>query len=384
MRVAIVLTAVLCVGLPAIRAADEENPAIPADAPQATANPAAQEQSGGPAAVPPPEIMRPTEQGLRMTPALARALSRSFVWQLSENSPLTDEQRSQLDESLARRLMETARTHQELAQQAAEYCLETIMAKEMDRRPLTPETAREFAQRVRPMLPIVKEFVRGVAEDFGPVVDARQNQAIGEMLNEAIGELDKIEDRMVRWSNGEYKNGEDPFDNYAPNTQPASGATAPPANAEMQQAEERMKWTMLALEPNTWERFIVTTGGFFKFDTDQNARARDILARYRARAGEVMTPEWERRLRENRLKSSFRDALSRTQPVAPWFFHLQHEFDLAVKPLSELGRAFRREVLALVTPEQQETALAGIRSRSVDHGLPEADSSDMLLSLMAD
>lgn len=329
------------------------------------------------------EVMRPTEHGLRMTPALARAMSRMMVRQLVEGSPLPAEQKARMDEALARRIMETCRTHQEMMQQVAEYTVEAMMKRDIHAQQFTAESAAEFGRRVRPMMPVARDFMRSMAEDFDPFLDAHQREAIRRMLDEALSEMDKIDARLERWSNGGYEPGEHPFDNHTPQTQPATESSPAPANASMQQAEESARHALAMLEPNLWEGFVYNTGRYFQFDDSQTARAREILAEYRQRADAIMTPDWKQRIRENRLKQQFRYLLSREQPVAPWFFHLQHEFDQANEPLREMGDAFRKEILALTTPEQRDEALARIRQRAAQHGLTLEDADRTLLGLGA-
>jgi hypothetical protein len=331
--------------------------------------------------MPSEEVMRPTDHGLRMTPGLARALSRIFVSQLTEGSPLDPGQKAELNAILARRIMETARTHQELMQQVAEYTLETLMSNDVKNQDFTPESSREFGRRVRRMIPLVKDFVEGTLADFEPVLDAKQSEALREMAENAVAELDKIEARMNRWAEGDYKPDEHPFDNYSTDAEPAVRSDGKPLNPQMRQAEEKVNFILLTLEPTTWEPFVNSAAKFFKFDEQQKRQAGQILAEYQAKADEVMTPEWKQRVRENRLKQRFRDSLSREQPVAPWFWHLQYEFDLATKPLGDMGRSLRKEVLALATFEQRRAALSDVRKHATEHGLPIETADLSLLAL---
>lgn len=365
----------LCVfATPDIRAQDAADAS--ADSEQAEVQPAPPKSAPRP--MPGEEVMRPSESSLRMTPNLARSLSRMLVAQLAENNPLTPDQKSELQTAFAKRIMESARANEEIAQAAIEHILETAMQKEMARHEFTADDAREFGRRIGPGIAPFKGLIRGMAEDCNTIaVDPKQQESVREELEDALKELDKIEERMNRWANGEYKRGEDPFDNYA-GTQPAAKSEEKPGNPEMRFAEQRAENIMRSLEPVMWERFVIVITRFFNFDKEQSDRARQILADYKARAETIMTPEWKQQIRENRRKQYFRDAMSRKQNVAPWSFHLQYEYNKAMKPLVTMGDEFRKEILALVTSEQRDTAFAGIRQRAGAHGL-DLESSELAL-----
>ena len=55
------------------------------------------------------DVMRPTKHGIRLTPALARAVSRAWIGEAFENftgTMLSEDQKAKLSETMARRMME--------------------------------------------------------------------------------------------------------------------------------------------------------------------------------------------------------------------------------------------------------------------------------------
>jgi len=60
---------------------------------------------------------------------------------------------------------------------------------------------------------------------------------------------------------------------------------------------------------------------------------------------------------------------------APWLFHLDREYNEMAKPVLDMQKAFRRDVLGLVTREQREAVIAELREFADKHGMTaeEAD-----------
>lgn len=321
------------------------------------------------------DVMRPVEHGVRMTPVLARALARSFVSKFSAESLLTQEQKGELNARLARRIMDTARAHQELLQAVGEYGIETLIRQEIRNEDFTVESSREFGRRLSSATPVAREFLKGLVKDFQPVLDAEQDRILQEIIKQAHEALDQFEARMNRWADGEYADGEDPFGN------PSATVRSVSAPSQMQRAEQNVANFFRTLEPTTWEPFVVKTAGFFDFDDGQMAEARRVLTEYQAKADEIMTPEWKNRVRENRLKDQFYDTPQRKWPVLPWSWRLQYDFNQAMQPLRSLDESFRKEILALATDEQRQAVLSVIRQRAGEHGLVVQDADRALLEL---
>ena len=93
-----------------------------------------------------------------------------------------------------------------------------------------------------------------------------------------------------------------------------------------------------------------------------------------------MTPEWKEAMRQNRIKINLRNQLKGV-PTLPWMWRLQHEYDTAIKPIRELGWSFRRDILALLTPQQRQAALADISARAGQQGLDVEDKDQAVLGI---
>src|SRR5262245_13609661 len=93
--------------------------AAPADAGAAPALPPATPAPGE-------EVMHPTQRGMRLTPAMARAMTRRMVSAMGRDFNMTPEQQQKLSDAYARRFMQTARTYQEQGQGLMEYGIEAF------------------------------------------------------------------------------------------------------------------------------------------------------------------------------------------------------------------------------------------------------------------
>ncbi len=375
----------MCVGLIGGAAAYAQNQTDQPDeqVDQSAEAESADRQPAKPASLPKPteEVMHPTDYGLRLTPELARALSHSIVANITHDNPVSPEQRSRLIEALGKRILQTARENEQQAQAAIEYTFETGMASEIKHEKLTAESAREFSERLKPLVPALRELEEGVSNDFESILTPEQFKEFHSKLDKSKKDLDEFEARMDRWSKGEYNEGEQPFSSPADNAQQGGSQDKKITSPEMQGAEQRADNILRNLAPSTWEYFVNSTCEYFKLDEKQAARARKILADYKAKADAIMTPEWKRKIRENRLKQFFRYQLPSGVVFAPWNWRLEYDFNEAVKPLNELGRAFRKEVLAIATPEQRDTALTEIRKKAMEQGLTAEDVDTVLQTL---
>jgi len=147
-------------------------------------------------------------------------------------------------------------------------------------------------------------------------------------------------------------------------------------NPALENAERFANWQLEQIGPAQWAAFLAGVKYFFKFDEQQSARGRELLEDYRRQAKVVMTDDWNRRVRRNRVQLNLLGWHMRDQPVRPWRHHLERKYEETIKPIKELGRAFRAKVLALATDEQREAALGEVREKAQEHGMTaeEADA----------
>ena len=323
-------------------------------------------------------LMKPTRAGLRLTPALARGLAKYYVRdEVDSVISLQPGQKSRLSEAIARRMMRLAHENGPTIQAAGEHGLGLIL--EADNR-FNPETGQAFAKHARPMLPVVREFLAGVADEAHSILTPEQFDQIQAKLNRESKELDRFDNKMKRWADGGAKKREnlddfEPEDGPKPEREPDD-----PSHGRLQQAERWARWRLKRFGPPEWKRYVVGAKYFFKFDDEQSAEADQLLESATAEARAIMTPEWKNRWIRNRILDGFHHHLDNV-PTAPWRFHLNRERDKLTEPIEELGRKLREEVFALVASEQREAAMARLRTMAERHGMIVEESDTRVLGL---
>jgi len=313
------------------------------------------------------EVMRPTQYGLRLTPAIANALCRLPLRNenMFKEMPLTPEQESRMNDALARRFMEMGHRHGEHLQPFLETFIESMITHQ-DR--FTPDSAREFSQRALPVLPGVREFIQNITQDARPILTPEQFAQFEEQANDGLKDINRFEGKMKRWADGGANEGER-FDHYEPEDGPAPDSEGKErGNGQVQRARHMAEWDLRRDGPANWRAYLAGVSYFFKFDEAQVAEAHQLLADYHRQAETVMTDEWTRRIRQNRVRYHLRHSLG-DLASGPWLYRLDREYRELLTPVAELGTEFRRAVLALATDAQREAALAEVRDRAARHGL---------------
>lgn len=324
------------------------------------------------------DVMRPTRQGLRMTPTVASAFGRFYVAEEIETlADLDQEQAARLTELLGRRSRELVNEGGTELRDACEGCLAMLMAGDGQ---FGPETSREFAHRMPPILSAMRGFLDGMVKDARHVLTPQQYAELDRKLRRDDHDLRRMENKMKRWANGGFKEGESPhLDHFEPEDGPPldEEPSDRPHRFE-RQARRRAEHDVNELGPAAWARFLARAKSTFGFDGEQSASGDAILAEYQAKADVIMTPEWRAKAVENRMRRRAYDFV-REQPVEPLRWRLDKEYQDASQPINELGRAFRDAILALVTDKQRQTLLAKVEETAARHGwMLERDDAEIL------
>jgi hypothetical protein len=326
------------------------------------------------------EVMRPTQHGIRLTPRLARAFAGVWIHEALEKdigAALSDEQKQKLSETVSQKMMRMGHAYGPKVAPFLEFAFENMGPGQ---RNIKPEKAKEFAEKAKETLPIWRELFGSMTEDCRPYLDEDQLREIERKQRQIEKALDRFDDRMDRWSRGEVKEGEEPFDELDGDleddpTEGQADGNKPKKPPEVRSAERRALWLTRDLDPGNWAQFLDQVRQTFKLTDEQYARGRELLKDHTARARVIATPEWRQRARRNRALYSMSSTLYKESP-APWLFHLDQEYDEMVKPVLDIQKAFRLEIMGLVTREQREAVLAELREFAEKHGMT-ADEADV-------
>jgi hypothetical protein len=359
--------------------AAEENAAPAAEV--RTAEPPAAEPAASPA--PGEEVMRPTERGLRFTPKMAMGLAQAIASDFPDRSG-----RDEFARRMERRCWELKEKHGQEAAVAAECFFETLVLQEgrgnlPDNNKafylsFDADSAREFSRKVAPGVKLLEEFWQGLLDDARQIGPADKIRDMLRNAEEALEMTRRFEEKMDRWSRGEVKPNEGLLDGIDEDDIAAEKAGK---SKEYMQAEREERWQVDTAGPVQWEWFLNQCVKVFDFDDAQKAAGRQVLVTYRKKADAIMTRDWKARALANRVLQHLR-WLCPNEPLEPWAFRLDQEYKQMKRPIEEMGVSFRREVVALARPQQQERMLAELRKLGSDHGM-KPDELDSLLVMPA-
>jgi DNA-binding ferritin-like protein len=335
------------------------------------------------------DIMRPTEHGIRLTPEMARAGASLYVEQdLQKKLDLMPNQRKKMTESIARRAMNVGHTKGAALQNFTEYFFQAMCKQEMWRNDWPADQAQEFAQQVKPLLPEYRNFLHNILEDSRAVLNEQQLAKFSEEINEAETELEEFKTRMDRWAEGDVREGEHPFETPS---EPDENAEPKQPKTEEEKRRERIlrhaRWRVNRVSyeygPRGWRHFMGLTALHYNFDEQQIGQAEKILEDYKSRYEEIANDQWEETLRKNRIKKHLGTVLDDI-PDGPWRYHLDRAYEQLIEPVKELDAAYRREILAIATPEQRGAAMDELRQEASKHGLRFSRWDMTALQLAAD
>lgn len=327
-----------------------------------------------PSMTPPPgeEVMRPTTHGFRLTRRMAEGLGKVLVREeMDPEGTLSKGQREQLAARLSDRIWDLKVRHARDGSRAAEHMYETLIGMEgPNGRQLTTDEAREFSEKVGPGVGIVREFWEGVLDDARPVLDPERYAKLEEKADDMLKMTRRFEEKMDRWSRGEVKENESPFDGIDENDIDGTGK-----RPEYVRAERSARWRVNSVGPDDWRRFLNQAVRVFEFDDEQKRAAERLLSDYTEQAKAIMTPEWKAKATHNRVQEQLRWQAG-DQPVEPWIYKIEADYNAMTRPLQEMGRTFRSAVFAMVRPDQRERLLADLQKVGERHGM-SLDETDI-------
>jgi hypothetical protein len=292
------------------------------------------------------------------------------------------EQEKQLSQRFAQRVMDAANKYGEQGRDFLETFLECNFARDKN---MTPEMKQRFGQVGSDLVPAMRDLIRDFARDARPLLSDEQWESFKGDLRREFRNVDRAEKNLRRWAEGGATDDEGlnslDLDGTGDSDEKAGLAAGdrPRSTKALRAARRRADAELRDLGFVSWRDFLASTKTFFRFDAAQSAKGEEILAEYRHRAEPIMTPEWRRRVLDNRVKYNLRGALK--AELRPWLFHIESEYNELVAPVVELGNEFRGKVVALATAEQRQAAIEDVRARAAEHGLVFSDLDDTLLNL---
>lgn len=257
-------------------------------------------QPAEPAARDADPMARPTEAGFRFTPGLARLLARAYTGHLTSSFELDKAKADEATEKIARRMMQMFHQVDGPGQELLERFMEEQFAAQANgERAFVPRGfTKEFADRVLPLLPAIREMARGSVQDIRPMLPLKQQLKLaGEMMAFNTG-LDAFEERMRQWSEGNVTANEDPFNDRDRELKLDEQGQSRPLKRAREQANNALAKDVT----DDWETYVKEAKVFYGFDASQSATADSILRECLDRADQIRSNEqWRAKYYRNRL-----------------------------------------------------------------------------------
>jgi hypothetical protein len=256
-----------------------------------------------PAQAPDPQdpMSHPTEYGFRLTPGMARLFARQFAEHgLINHYEMDKSKTDEVTEKVARRLMQMFHQIDGPGQELIErFMEEQLNAQARGERGFVAKAfSKEFADRVRPLLPSIRELGKGVAQDIRPMLPLKQQlKMAGEMAGFNAG-IDAFDQMMEQWSNGQADNTGDPFNSPDKEVKLDEQGQSDALKRARQQAQADIDKGM----KDEWERYVKDAKEFYGFDAPQKATADSILRECLERANAIASDSsWQARYYRDRL-----------------------------------------------------------------------------------
>ena len=321
------------------------------DAPEAARNPESAENKS-------PEI------GVRFTPAIAEAVSDQFMKQMTERYELDDKQAGKIRPIMIRQFSELANGHATVGRDFIEHMIATTIRNEGR---FSLDDGPEFARKLKPLFPILKEFFAETSGEFSKEMSLKQRlKFTGDMAGVTAGLL-VLETRMNRWEKGEVRSGANPFFDRSQDD-PESAASDPvpedpnehPDHRKARQRVESRIGDQIDVEGN-WEKYIERTIEYFDLEEAQQESARAILKECVERLSHIKTPELRAAMTENRIARRLTWGTKSAFSQGPWMHKLEKEYEKLRKPVTDLTLELKGRVESLPNSRQRALAEESVR-----------------------
>jgi len=319
------------------------------------------------APVPPQVLEKPTELGIRFTPAIARAIGKRMSEQMGPRYELTAAQTDAIADIFARRLMVLAQEGQEGTRDA----IELLMASAVEHDGmLPPEQAVEFARHLQPVLPKLDRFFNDCAKQVAAQMPFRQRLKFTGDFAAVTAGFGLFKERMARWQRGEVDRMVNPFFDAPPASGPAGAADAasPQLDRARQRADRRLAMVREELS-REMNRYVELAIEYYQLDDSQSASAQSILKDSQKRVGQMQNDDWQGRMRENRIRQYLCNELGPRYSGGPLSFQLEQDYQRLMRPVDDLTTEFKRRIDALPTSAQRAAAQRAADERYAEFGV---------------
>lgn len=307
---------------------------------------------------------RQAEPSLRFSPEMARGLGAIYVREMLKNRyDLPEDKMAEASEKIARRLMQMAHRIDKPGCELIERFVEEQLARvgqDGEHGFMPAGFGKEFADRVLPLLPEIRELARGVAQDVRPMLPMKkQFQMAGEMMAFKTF-MDGFEETMKKWSSGEVTKYEDPFRQQHVEKKNENGETP-----SLEWAHQAARNEIERPRAKRWKRYLDEFKTLYELDTAQVATAESVLREYTQREETITAkPEWSQRVYQDQLwvNMSYQTSAGWMHPARAL---LEDDLATAKAPVDRLEEEFKTRLESIPTRAQRMRAderVAGLLS----------------------
>lgn len=315
---------------------------------------------------------QPTEVGVRFTPAIAEAMSDQFLRRMRERYELDDDQVGKIRPVMIRQFFNLANKNAKSGRDFIEYMIAASIQNEGR---FSVEDGAEFARKMKPLFPALKEFfAESSAEISGHMTVGQRLKFTGDVAG-VTARLVMMESRMKRWEKGEMKPGANPFfdrpvdDPERATSEPSTDdPDEPPDHRRARQRVERTIESEIEVDAG-WQDYVSHAIEYYNLDEAQQESARAILKECNERLGKVKTPELRAAMIENRIARQLTWQTKSEFSRGPWMHKLETEYEQMRKPLNELSMELKRRLETLPNSEQRARAEATARRALEEKGV---------------
>ncbi len=335
----------------------------------ASAQPAAPAPAGG------DPMARPTQAGFRITPEMARVFARAYAQHLTGQLGLDKDKADEATEKIARRVMQMMHQIDGPGQELIERIMEETFsaAARGEHSAMPPGFGKEFAERLLPLMPAIREMARGALQDIRPMLPLKQQLKLaGEAMAFNKG-LDAFEERMRQWASGQADTTQNPFEDANQEVKLDEQGQS----SDLKRAREQARSAM-DREPNQgWEKYVKDAKEFYGFDASQSATADSILRECLERADRVRTDQqWQAQYYRNRLwqQMVFRLPNGWNHPLRPLLEQEHRDLNAGFKLIEEDLKA---RIDRIPTPTQRRAVEEKIEALLAEKGIELTPSTSV-------
>jgi len=228
--------------------------------------------------------------------------------------------------------------------------------------------AKEFSDRILPLIPEIREMVQGAVHDIRSMLPMKkQLQLAGEMMGFQTA-VDAFEETMKKWSSGEVANYDDPF--HQQRMEKNEKGETQGLRWARQMAENGIRQS----HGKEWKRYVDKFKALYKLDAAQMATAESMLREYVDRE-QTITAEsgWKQRIYRDQLwlNLSYHLPQGRDNPACALF---EDDLASAKAPFERLDEEFKMRLESIPTDDQRRIADEMITKLLKNKGLEAPDT----------